>query len=627
MTPWTATDDALGHQIPNVGWYAFDVDLSVYRKGNTMQADNFIKPTLHGYSEENVNLYGKLNADITGNIDMKKCCVNNMSGAFGPFEDLLGQVKDVKSFFDNARSLYSDVTSGNILGAIEGGIGLAKQGCDLAGIDYGGGSEGFDGYKGEVNLKMQGTIDFLGKISKNTAIEGTSSIEQHLSKYNFEGNHMGEGIWNISDAPVVYYTDAYVDWKVDDYMCGTYLDVKSPFGGRVFGDNTDEEYFNEKPHQGRICYFDPTSIKLELNPNIFTADEIKNAKVFATCGVRKGVKFGSTDAFRAAQGLTASTVKQDLTSIYWNRLTDGAPYDAMKGFTAADQMGMKAGTKFETEKVDGKWYGMIGRGNDNYLLEPLGMHGDKNEDLLPPYEVTVTVMVEHDGKQMVYSRNYLPEYKLMKVENMPDYNPSKFLRQLPDNYMPSVFLQQAVRLHELKKWLYRTLQPTNGTYLVYYDWFPFYIPQKEGHGALFDGNNTTPWRLYKDNMTDQYGNEKDYNSGVYDSKRLTWWTEFQTNYPVKPSSYTMVTGRHGSEAPTEWALMGKTREGDKWILLDYRKGNDLPNKPTTSKEFNFNRLTPSDVGGVGYKYFRLEIYSVRDNNEMSLCEFWFNYKN
>ena len=192
--------------------------------------------------------------------------------------------------------------------------------------------------------------------------------------------------------------------------------------------------------------------------------------------------------------------------------------------------------------------------------------------------------------------------------------------------MPSAFLQQAVRLHELKKWLYRTLQPTDGTKLVYYDWFPFSVPQKQGHGALFDGNNTTPWHLLDDHKTDQHGHET-FNFGVYDNKRYTWWTEFQACYPVKPSSYTMVTGRHGSEAPKEWALMGKLREGDKWILLDYRNGNDLPNKPTASKEINFNRLTPSAVGGVGYKYFRLEIYSVRDNDEMSLCEFWFNYNN
>ena len=627
ISPWTATVSKLGQMAPMEGWYAFDVDLSVYRgKENTMKEDELVQTTLRGYNTTNVDMYGKLKAGVTGNINMEKCCVNNQSGAFGPIEGILGQIGGVKSFFEKAKSVYTSATSGDILGFYEGTIGLAKQGCDLVGIDYGATSSGFDGYQGEVNMQLDGTLDFSGKFQTENVIQGLANITQPMSDYNFTAdNHMGEGIWNIEDAPVVYVTNAYTEWCYngsDGIRCD-FQDIKSPFGG---------QNFHEKPYVGRVCYFDPTSIKLVLNPNIFSEDEIKNAKVYATCGVRKNAQFGSTEDYRSAQGLKPSTVASayDFDS-YYNRPTTEAPFDAMSGFKDPDGSPMKAGMKFDVKKVGGVEYGLFGRGDADYLIEPLTLHGYAagKDEWLPAYEVTVTVVVEHDKKQMVFSRNYLPEFVEISREKMPNYNTPSYVFNKPANYDKALFCQQAKHMGALRKWIYRTLSvrgPMSGnplwwTVTVFPACIEDKVPESHSHASLFDGSYTTAWHLDEGCKDDQ---DDKSNLGVYDGKRHVYWCEFKTGCPEKPYSYNMVTGRAGSEAPTEWAIYGKLRENDKWTLLDYRKSNILPDKATTKKELSFQKLSPGHENKE-FKYYRLEIYEVKDNDEMSLAEFSFNY--
>ena len=617
VSPWTASVSKLGQMAPMEGWYAFDIDISVYRNNgsaNTMQQDGHVQTTLRGYNTTNVEMYGKLKAGVTGSIDMKQCCVNNQSGAFGPIEDLIGQAKEVKDFFNNAKSLYTSATSGDILGFYEGAIGLAKQGCDLVGIDYGGGAEGFNGYKGDVNMQLDGTLDFSGKFQTENVIQGLANITQPMKDYAFTNdNHMGEGIWNIEDAPVVYVTNAYTEWYYDGngIKCA-YQDIKSPFGG---------QNWSAKPFIGRVCFFDPSSIKLVLNPNIFTADEIKNAKVYATCGVRKNAKFRSTEDYRSAQGLKPSTVSYGHGESYYNRPTTEAPFDAMKGFTNPDKTGMKAGIKFNTETVEGVQYGLFGRGDADYLIEPLTLHGNlSGNEWLPAYEVTVTVMVEHDGKQMVFSRNYLPEFIQINYDRLPFYDSPAYHFKRPANYDDSIFLQQAYHLGALRKWIHRTINVNTG-YSGNDLFYPSFmhdvkVPESHSHASLFDGSYTTAWHLMD--------GHKDGYKGVYDDKRNIWWCEFLTGCPVRPNSYYMVTGRCGSEAPSEWAIYGKLNNNDGWTLLDYRKGNKLPDKATTKQRFSFGKLCPATVG-KDFKYYRLEIYDVRDNDEMSLAEFNFEY--
>ena len=49
--------------------------------------------------------------------------------------------------------------------------------------------------------------------------------------------------------------------------------------------------------------------------------------------------------------------------------------------------------------------------------------------MMPAYEVNVTVVVEHDGKPIVYSRTYLPEYKSMDAAEVVKFTPEKLMEQ------------------------------------------------------------------------------------------------------------------------------------------------------------------------------------------------------
>lgn len=118
--------------------------------------------------------------------------------------------------------------------------------------------------------------------------------------------------------------------------------------------------------------------------------------------------------YRSAMDLQKSQFKPCGYFEYFNRPYTEAPFDAYS--SNKNDMGMKAGTKREVETVDGFQYGLFGRGDADFLVEPQTLKGNGAPDLMPAYEVNVTVMVMHNGSPIVYSRTYLPEYKEMHIE-------------------------------------------------------------------------------------------------------------------------------------------------------------------------------------------------------------------
>ncbi|MBR5656626.1 MAG: hypothetical protein IKW98_08095 [Prevotella sp.] len=647
VTPWTSTANSLGQQKVKEGWYAFDVDLSVYRgENNRIKSSDMMKTSICGYTTSNVDLFGKLNADITGDIKLEKCCVNTTSGVFGPLEDVLGQVKGIKDFIGGAKEVYSNLMSGDILGAIEGGINVAKQGCDLVGIDYGAEKTGFDGYKGDVNLKLNGTINMAGRINTEFNINGISNTVQAMNYFDFANSTVGQGVWNLETSPVVYHTNATVLWDQKYIACNTLIRFKkqSPFGG-----NAGDEY--AKPCRGSVCYFDPSSIKLALNPNVFTPEEIASAKVYAVCGVRKDAKFGSTEAYRAALGLNKSQFNNSYIE-YANRPLFEAPFDAYS--SQKNDMGMKIGAKFNAETYNGHQYGVFGRGDADYLVEPQALGGYNDPNMLPAYEVTVTVMVEHNGKPIVYSRTYLPEYKEMPIEQMPQITDSYIEQNLPANYVPELYAQQMAHVKDIRDWTRRTLIPTGGTPCHmeakrkctkgadtwYVDDNECYVSEKESYAALFDNDLSNRWVAAWDNVyfvydrwltdDDIFCSGRAVCDGVWKNQPC-WWVEFKSNLPISPRSYTLISandaGKYPQCNPQCWILYGKKKESDPWTMLGMSSYNNQPedmlpkanSQPTHELPFRFNKC--EDM-----QYFRFEIQNTDKTNHLQrLGEIRFNY--
>lgn len=655
VTPWTSSQNSLGQLEPKAGWYAFDVDLSVYRDPATaasMEKDRFIKPVIRGYKTSNVELYGNINADITGDVKLQKSCVNTSNGVFGPMEDVFEQIGDVKKFITNAQKVWKELSGGDIFEAIEGGVGLAKQGCDLVGIDYGKKKEGFDGYKGTVNLKLSGTIDMKGKIKENNVIQGPSDITMPMNTFDFENTLLGEGVWNLVTSPVVYYTNAQFSWR-EEYAYASnigvsnkmndilWVDGKSPFQGTKkteyvgeIGSKRQTVTTSDKPWCGYVAYFDPSTIKVELNPNLFTEAERNSIKVYATCGVRKANSaFGSVDGFRKAMELKDSKLEIDMNNgqRYVNRPTSEAPFDAMSN--VAEKLGLNTGAKFTATKYDTHNCGMFGLGDDSFILQPQPLSGDDHALMtyMPSYEVTVTVMVEHDGKPIVYSRTYLPEYVKVDVADIPYLTEKQISEKTPDNYVPAIYAQQIGHINDIYLWSRRTLSAVAGTPLHYKS-----TQTTSGEGfddyylawpRFIDGNANNMWRSTYAART---------KSSVKDSKTECLYARFSTNFGVSPTSYTLVTSNDyvankGKNRPRTWSLYGKKNESDKWTLLDERDVKEgsadlLPVANLTAKTYKFNKANPQD-----FKYFAFEVYDIMDysvdsdKTPLELGEFIFNY--
>lgn len=667
VTPYTDTQSKLGQLAPMKGWYAFDIDLSVYRgldtSGETsMKHDKFIKPILRGYNKSNVEMIGKMMGDITGNIDLKKCCVNSTGGVFGPLESMVGSAKDMLGFVTNAKEVYGNLMKGDILGAVEGGISVAKQGCNLVGIDYGDEKTGFGGFQGEVSMKLNGTLDFSGKITEDAIIKGTDPINQSMTQFDFDGTCLGQGVWNIEDAPVVYYTNAYNEWlykqeeKVtyafnDDYNYEEFCNYplrKSPFGGQIEGNNiwgeSFETRFSKAPYGGVVCYFDPSSIKLALNPKLFTQKEIESAKVYATCGVRKDAKFGSTETFRDIQSLQESRVEVKDRLTYYCRPFHDAPFDALSSHK--DKTNMKTGTKFDVDIVGGKQYGVFGRGDSDYILEAQPLYGQGGTDLMPAYEVTVTVIVirEDTGKPMVYSRNYLPEYKEMKVQEMPEINSQNLMEGQPNNYASEVYKQQRAHIRDIYNWTRRTLHPTSGTPSCYSVDNKYRNngscnnrsnSPKECYANLFDNDLSNRWVSSYGNVEivrcdEVYASGKSVDNGVWRDNPC-WYVEFKSHFPISPKSYQLFAANDASKYPqcnpNVWYLYGKKNPKDPWIKLTSHSYNNQPqdmlprksNEPTRELKFRLHEC--KDM-----QYFRFECQDADKTDPLlRLGEIRFNY--
>lgn len=372
------------------------MDFSVYRDLNNettftslSENDDVLSVKTLCKKDESLKMESNLLAKLGGSIELEATQASTSSGIFAPLEDLLGKANEIASLVDIAKSVIDP----NPLNAIENGIKLAKGACNLAGIDYGSKTEGFNGYKGNLNLNMDGTIDTKGVITNQANVSGMYPISLKKSDFLTENcRTFGEGIWNLKSSPVVYYTNASVDFRYmydGDTNCSWY-NRKSPFKGQLINDKG-----TNAPYHGQVCYFDPSSIQLVLNDRLFSQDEIKNAKVYATCGVRKGIKFGDTETYRNAIGLEKSQINFAAPYTYPNRPLDEAPFDALSSHI--NKMNMETKTAYEVNTYNEKQYGVFGRGDAEYLIEPQALCGGGAARMMPAYEVTVTVVITRDN--------------------------------------------------------------------------------------------------------------------------------------------------------------------------------------------------------------------------------------
>ena len=262
--------------------------------------------------------------------------------------------------------------------------------------------------------------------------------------------------------------------------------------------------------------------------------------------------------------------------------------------------------------------------------------------MMPAYEVNVTVVVEHNGKPIVYSRTYLPEYKSMDAAEVVKFTPEKLMEQKPANYSADVYKQQADHVIDISKWMQRTLNPIAGTTLVrgkdFPTWVYRYDKPTEAFPYLIDGDITTKWCSEKETKDHGFSLIKPFFSGYKDTAvtpgddRKVWALEFKTNFPITPTGFTLTTandaGVFPGRNPTHMAIFTINGENYKdytndWVRIDnHNQTLNLPGQNMATKSY---KLTEPQ-NAKNKQYFRIEIFQTADDGEyMQLGEFKFNY--
>ena len=406
IVPWCSETQTNGAVPPNPGWWAFDFDMSSYNKNHVINDNDEIKFTMLTQKKAEVTLSSMMQGQINGTFDFSSD--GGFSGgdwANGILMGLgaIGKVAAGGAAFKNQE--YKDC-----LNAVGDAFGF---GAGIAGAFS---NDGNESYHGTISLGLTGSIDTTGKIEKESSYTGfASAVTIKMGEFDRTNSHLGQGVWNITSAPYIYMTNqahkplgplwerekdaAYSDWK----------DLLGGWGGCVW-------------------FFDPHSVQVELNPDIFPEGKIKWMQVDMLPGARYANKVTGTDGYRKFLGLNERNLKKTEKGDYNTGLgeteSDGTKFYVSYGWASTSEVlthyyynetkpdGVKYGFYAPVERSGGYPKIVWGCGNDQkkYLIEPQISQPGRLWCVAPPVEINVQVAVKmDDGKVYVFNRIFLPQ--------------------------------------------------------------------------------------------------------------------------------------------------------------------------------------------------------------------------
>lgn len=407
VTPWSENDVYSNMVIPNMGWWAFDVNLSCYRPELDMSKGKILL-RMHEFNESNITLC----SEIAGNID----------GSLEGNIDLKAQVKEgsktAKVFTKIFQVGKAMMDVGTFLGGIAEGKpsiacnGLATMFGDLATITGQYAQDKVTGYKGTfdatLNLGLSATAATVGSLKAATPIgevvTPTISIKDF---FNLKDSHLGEGVWRLKKSPKIYMTNQRLR-----------LNFKNEI--------TPNNY-------GCVWFFDPSSVEIELNPNVFSNDIIDWIQVDAICAARPDMNQEEMDRLRQEFQLSPrllSLSESDYSSDYYHIEGNSDGENVLVDFFYSESD--KLNTTFPV--LGTAWYNTdtytsfeyYGRGEEGrYILEPQGFVTSRffakghNCCIAPPVVVDVLIRVKLKGRDGVlcFNGNFLPEIGYVKSTN------------------------------------------------------------------------------------------------------------------------------------------------------------------------------------------------------------------
>jgi len=366
VTPWVDYKSNDGLIVPNAGWWAFDVDLSVYRAPLDKNKES-IKLQMRSWNTSHVSLTSTIKAQINTPLPS--------TGAVSASKGFSTNLEDYKKVGTDLVTTIKNIVKSDYMGAIKDGFNFCKGAWNLL---AGSADTKTDKASGAINLNMNGTIDTEGTIKGSMPTVGVASPTFSLSSFDTANSTVGQGVWNLRTSPVVY---------VLPYTIGI------------------------RPNQFYSYFFDPSSIDFVLNPTLFPDDQIEWTQVEATCIEREPKSSIHAESFRPAIDLKGCDAggHPSLMRLYGYHWLQDFLYNH-----GQDPVNKLAMAFFNEETQYGSAFGRaIGRGTKEFLIEPTTRDVKRLE-----VNVMLTVKLRSMDKPLVYTRSYVPDLK--KLDNLAE---------------------------------------------------------------------------------------------------------------------------------------------------------------------------------------------------------------
>ena len=582
VSPWISSKSNDGYSVPATGWWAFDVDMSLYRPNSKIDNEQ-IRLQMLGWEKRELSLTTNMKAELKTKEMPETFSMNSLTG-------LIGKGKDV---YSSIVSLVADIGTGGATAGIKALVGVASSGIGFVK----GAIHAHDLYNQGpqepyfvTRQYLEGTMTTSGTFQGSAPIRGIPTETFPMRKFETESSTLGQGVWNLKRSPVMYQMKRhwFKQWDSDEA--------------------SNISIFSEKRGSNRapVFFLDPSSIEVELNPNVFNKDNVEYVEVNSVCGVRKGTTHLSHAEYRQAFGMKANkasgAMHQVLPSLNFDTPVFDYYYDAdptLNNVISDSKLNFPTvWEKYETHKESGKigetLWSLVGRGDDNYMIEPqlfVRSHfnrGTNNDDYCryvvdyaPCYVVTVEVTVKlKDFKEpFVFTRNYLPENAFFDCDasayELRNRVADKLAKDQADPWQKghTTCLESQLRhLELLLGYVTPNYRNQKDFYLKYVRGTEYGYAKKDvniGPRRLVDGRRDWSWEAFL----------------VTSDDNRNFVCEFDASRPVDIKGYTLVT--HNSTIkepkcrPYEWALYGRNSDSEDWVKLDYRNGNsnwsdDLP---------------------------------------------------
>jgi len=572
VTPWhSLTSDGIIK--PNGGWWAFDLDLSLYRPEADFSSSDSIKLQMNSWDTQHESLTRLIIG--TSNYDRieKSVSANSANGLNVNANDIFDFGEDV---FDAAGDLIEflleEVTNGKA-GEIIQTVGSSFPYVNFAFAIAKGAFSLYQEIKEDQDTTIDGNIIFgLTDVIPIQKVIQKSTVNSNIKTPTFSMDEMKtfypvHGVWNLETPPIVYRSKIYFSQllKKDHWY-------------------TFEDRFVINPY-----FFDPSSIKVQLNPKVFPEDQIEWMEIDSLCRANFTMQSDYYDQFRFVYGLNSRKTnvsfnidKSDKIFNYTDPL-----FDFLYEF--GNDMDMMSG--YQEDLVKSKKI-LKGRGKGKLWIEPVLLNDKKEEKpLIPLLEVNVNIRfkMKNSNRIFIYNRNYLPEYKF--------YNPYEFFES-KNNRKPYI------RNTELYNYQIKRISDICSSYnLGLFNPGRKYMKpikgtgdsERTGYYFLVDGNPKTKWST----------NEME--DGVY-------FVEFKTLKPIIPKSYRLTTSydikNNPERLPKDWKLMAKLNDDDEWTTIDtITNDTSLPNENTNTIVYDLNITTSQ------YVYFRFEVSKINKNSK------------